>query len=130
MDIVGYHPSKKHLIHIEASADADTWAEREKRFKKKFDAGKKYVRSQVFPWLAKAIELEQWAVLWASDKNHKQVGGGKVVSQKNLYQIIAKDVYDAGSPVGNAMPEQFGLLRTMQYTLYWGVEGVQDIPTL
>ncbi len=121
LDVVGYHPGKKHLMHIEASVDAHNWAEREKRFKKKFDAGKKYIHSQLFPWLSEDTQLEQWAVLWASDMNHKQVGGGRVVPLWELYQIISKDVCKAGSPVGHAISEQFSLLRTMQYTLYWGV---------
>jgi hypothetical protein len=35
LDVVAFHPSKRHLVHIEASMDASSWAERERRFDKK-----------------------------------------------------------------------------------------------
>lgn len=97
LDVVGYHPIDNHLLHIEPSIDAHTWARREARFKKKFDAGKKYIISEIFPWLPHNNRFEQWAVLWASDKNHQEVGGGKVVPIRKLYQMIANDIVAHGS---------------------------------
>jgi hypothetical protein len=41
LDIVAFHPVTRHLVHYEPSTDADSWARREERFEKKFDAGKK-----------------------------------------------------------------------------------------
>ena len=119
LDIVAYHPVDKHLIQIEPSIDAHTWEKREQRFKKKFDAGQKHIISEIFPWLPHNKKFEQWAVLWGSDKNHSEVGGGKMVPIWKLYRIIAKDIIAIGPPAGNAIPEQFPLLRTMQYTLHW-----------
>jgi hypothetical protein len=43
LDIVASHPEKKHLVHIEPSSDAASWEARELKYKKKFDAGKKYI---------------------------------------------------------------------------------------
>lgn len=43
LDIVAFHPLTKHLVHIEPSLDANSWAVREARFKRKFDAGRKYI---------------------------------------------------------------------------------------
>ena len=63
--------------------------------------------------------FEQWAVLWGSDKNHSEVGGGKVVPIWKLYRMISEDILALGKPEGNAIPEIFPLLRTMQYTLHW-----------
>ena len=40
LDIIAYNPNTNHLIHFEPSLDADSWDKREKRFSKKFDAGK------------------------------------------------------------------------------------------
>ena len=119
LDIVAYHPIDNHLIHIEPSIDAHTWAKREKRYKKKFEAGRKYIIPEIFPWLPHNKKFEQWAVLWGSDKNISTVGGGKVIPVWKLYRIIAKDIIDIGPPAGNAIPEQFPLIRTMQYTLHW-----------
>jgi len=41
LDIVAFHPELKHLVHLEPSLDADSWAVREQRFSKKFAAEKK-----------------------------------------------------------------------------------------
>jgi len=43
LDVVAFHPVRKHLVHIEPSMDADSWAVREIRYKRKFNAGKKYI---------------------------------------------------------------------------------------
>jgi len=38
-----------------------------------------------------------------------------------MYRLIAKDIINIGKPEGNAIPEIFPLLRTMQYTLHWAM---------
>jgi len=119
LDIVAYHPINNHLFHIEPSIDAHTWKKREERFRKKFDAGKKYIISEIFSWLPHNKTFEQWAVLWGSDKNYPEIGGGKVMPIWKLYRLIARDIIALGNPEGNAIPETFPLLRTMQYTLHW-----------
>jgi hypothetical protein len=121
LDVVAYHPINNHLRHIETSLDADKWAKKEERFKKKFDAGRKYIIEEIFTWLPHNKRFEQWAVLWGSDKNHDKIGGGKVVPIWKLYKQIADDVMMAGSPAGHAISEQWPLLRTMQYTLHWAM---------
>jgi hypothetical protein len=52
LDVVAFHPHKKLLVHIEPSMDASSWDERERRYKKKFDAGRKYI-----PHLFQGLEL-------------------------------------------------------------------------
>jgi len=118
LDITAYHPTDEHLIHIETSIDSHPWERREYRFQKKFQSGQKYIIPDIFPWLPQDQHCDQWAVLAASDVNHSEIGGGKVVTIKKLYRMIAEDVMAAGNPRKNAIPEQFPLLRTMQYTLY------------
>ncbi len=44
LDVVGLHPSKQHLVHIEPSMDCHKWEKREQRFAKKFKIGTKVVR--------------------------------------------------------------------------------------
>jgi len=58
-------------------------------------------------------------VLFGSNKTHQEIGGGRVVPVWDLYRMIAKDILAIGKPEGYAMPEQFSLLRTMQFTFYW-----------
>src|SRR4051794_29527070 len=50
LDVVALHPGENRLVHIEPSLDADSWAERERRYLKKFDAGRKHIPS-LFPAL-------------------------------------------------------------------------------
>lgn len=125
LDIVAFHPESKHLLHVEPSIDAHKWEQRESRFSKKFEAGKKYIISEIFSWLPPSSEIEQWAVLWGSDKNYKTIGGGKVVPIWKLYAFVAKDVVSVEKTV--AIPEGFPLLRTMQFTLRWATaEKIQE----
>lgn len=120
LDIVAYHPVDNHLIHIEPSIDAQKWENRETRFRKKFDAGQNYIIKDVLPWIPHNKRFEQWAVLWASDKSYKEIGGGKVIPIWTLCQMIAHDIMTISNEVGNkTIPEQFPLLRTMQFTLNW-----------
>ena len=110
LDIVAYHPLDNHLMQIEPSIDAHTWEKREERFRKKFDSGRKYITSEILPWLPHNKRFEQWAVLCKSDRNHQEVGGGKVVPIRKLYRMIASDIMAVGDPARNVIPEQFPLL--------------------
>lgn len=79
LDIVAYHPKTKHLIHVEPSIDADTWEKRTQRFEKKFLQGRKYIFTDVFPWLKQEkTPLEQIAMLITSSR--KELCGAKVIS--------------------------------------------------
>jgi hypothetical protein len=74
LDIVAFHPGKKHLVHIEALMDASSWAEREKRFKKKFDAGRKHIPI-LFNGLDIPTNIDQIAVLVCKQAETKYFGG-------------------------------------------------------
>ena len=51
LDVVGYHPARQDLVHYQPSVAAHSWSMREERYKKKFDAGRKYIRQHLFAWL-------------------------------------------------------------------------------
>ncbi len=112
LDVVAFHPETKHLIHLEPSIDANPWDIREKRFTKKFNAGEKYIRNEVFPWVSKDIPIEQVAVLITS--THKELGGGKVKSIDEFTHEVVSEVEKQGKMRKNAIPEHFDLLRTIQ----------------
>lgn len=40
LDVVAFSPEKNSIVHVEPSLDADTWQERERRYAKKFRAGR------------------------------------------------------------------------------------------
>jgi len=43
LDVVAFHPTQRLLVHVEPSVDSDSWARRELRYAKKFEAGRKYI---------------------------------------------------------------------------------------
>ncbi len=113
LDIVALHPSTNKLLHIEPSMDADSWSKREQRYKKKFEAGRKYI-----PTLFKGIELpkeiEQIAILaFASKKNHLTLAGGKVILISEFLADIFSEL-KSQSISSNAISEQFPILRSFQ----------------
>lgn len=114
LDIVAYHPQTNHLIHIEPSIDAHSWATRENRFEKKFKFGREYIFKDVFPWLSKDTPLEQVAMLITSSR--KELCGGKVISIDEFTKQVISDVSKQGIMAKGAIPEEFDLLRTIQLT--------------
>lgn len=68
LDVLAHHPHTGHLIHLEPSLDARTWARREERFGKKFAAGRKYIFSDVFTWLDEQTPIDQVAMLVSHPK--------------------------------------------------------------
>ena len=119
LDIVAFHPEKRHLVHIEASLDADSWAEREKRFKKKFQAGRKHI-PDLFEGIELPDDIEQMAVLaYASKRSRQQVGGGKLVLASELLSEIFTHLKSKRLTRG-AISEHFPILRSFQFVVeYW-----------
>lgn len=103
-----------HLVHLEPSIDAHSWAKREERFTKKFGAARKYIFSEVFTWLDPSTEIEQVAVLISHPKGRDELAGAKIVSIDELAAEIREQVVECGIVAKNAIPEQYPLLRTLQ----------------
>ena len=114
LDLIGYNPMTRHLVHYEPSLDAHSWEKREQRFSKKFAAAQKYLLTEIFPWLPKDSKLEQFAVLPNPTKSRGQLGGGAVVGVDHLVGEIRSKVVACGVMAKNAIPEGFPLLRTLQ----------------
>ena len=113
LDIVAFNPQKKHLVHIEPSMDANSWAERERRFKKKFNAGKKHIPN-LFNGFKLPSHIEQIALLGFAGKKHPSyIGGGKVVVISEFLGIILKGIWSKSSSY-SIIPEQYPMLRTLQ----------------
>ncbi len=88
LDVVAFHPSKKHLVHIEPSLDAHRWDKREERFAKKFAAGRKHI-SKIFEGFDLPTDIEQIALLVLPSKgNRLTLGGGKLVTLAELLEEI------------------------------------------
>ena len=116
LDIVAFNPVSRHLVHVEPSMDAESWEKREQRFRKKFDAGRKYIPG-LFPGLKLPDEIEQIVILvFASKVNHPTLGGGKVTLASDLMREILEDLSDK-KIASNAVPEHHALLRMLQFVV-------------
>ena len=116
LDVVAFNASARHVVHIEPSMDAESWEKRERRFKSKFDAGRKYIPA-LFPGFDLPNEIEQIAILaLASKTNHPTLGGAKVLIVSDLLREIMEDL-SAKKIASGAVPEHHALLRTLQFVV-------------
>lgn len=114
MDVVVFHPGNRHLIHIEPSSDADSWETRERRYAKKFEAGKKHIPA-LFKGLMLPDQIDQVAVLvFGSKANHERLAGGKLILAEELIAEILTSLMHK-SIYSNAVSEQYPILRTLQF---------------
>jgi hypothetical protein len=113
LDLVALNPETRHLVHLEPSMDAESWETRERRFRKKFDAGREYIPG-LFPGIEVPGEIEQIAILVSASKaNHPTLGGGQVLLVSDLMREIMEELSDKKISE-NAVPEHHALLRTLQ----------------
>jgi hypothetical protein len=119
LDVVAFHPKEQHLVQLEPSLDALSWAKREQRYKRKFDAGRKYIPT-LFPGVTLPAKIEQVAVLvFASTVTRKTIGGGQILLVGDLLQQIFASL--RGKRVASAaVPEHLPILRSFQFVVeYW-----------
>lgn len=119
LDVVAFHPERKHLLHVEPSMDANSWAKREERYAKKFKAGRTYIPS-LFEAFRPLPEIEQIALFGFGGRGpHETLGGGRVVLLRDWMQDLLADLEQ--KPIAShAVPEQFVCLRTAQFVLHAG----------
>jgi hypothetical protein len=114
LDVVAFHPGKKHLVHIEPSMDSSSWEARTERYRKKFEAGRKYI-PQMFAGIDVPKDIEQIALFGLGSKaNNPTLSGGSVWLVADLLQQITK-VLRTRRVEKEAVSEQFPLLRTIQF---------------
>ena len=116
LDIVGYHPPSNTVVHYEPSIDALSWEKREARYLKKFQAGRKYIFTEVFSWLPPDTPLKQVAVFISRPREKSEIAGGILISIDELMREIRAKVVECGPMCRNAISEQYPLLRTLQMT--------------
>ena len=112
LDIVAYQPHTNDLIHCEPSLDAHAWEKRRSRYKKKFDAGRKRILSEVFTWLKPETPIRQIAIFPTATKEPFE--GATVLSVDQMTGIIRDDVMQCGVMAKKAISEFYPLLRTLQ----------------
>lgn len=101
-------------MHVEPSLDTYSWAEREERYSKKFDAGRRYIPS-LFPGLDLPARPEQIALLVYGARGERiGLGGGKIVLIREFMNDVFTSLRARRVSVA-AIPEEFPLLRTLQF---------------
>ena len=117
LDVVAFHPGIKDLVHIEPSTDASSWEMREKRYTKKFDAGRKYI-PEMFPGLLDDTTTpEQIALLvFAPRTQERSLAGGRVVHVSGFLAEIVQH-FKGFSMMSAGVPEGFPILRTFQFVV-------------
>ena len=120
LDVIAYNPETKHLVHYEPSVDATSWARREERFTKKFAMGRQHVLDipqLSFLTQAQVDSMEQIAVFPAVSAPHRDFLGGKAIGMDELMSTINQFVRERGPAASHAFPEQYPMLRTLQFAL-------------
>ncbi len=112
LDIVAFHPTHRHVVHIETSCDLRNLQDNERHFQAKFDAGKKYLH-RIFG-IADHLHIEQNALILESEETQMPtIGGGKVLLLRDFFGKILQEL--SSTDVSAAMvPEQWPLILTLQ----------------
>ena len=114
LDVVAFHPSKKRLVHIEPSTDAHSWEQRTERYRKKFEAGRRYI-PEMFKGIDIPDHIAQIALFALGSKaNNPMLSGGHVWLASDLLLEITKALRPLRIEKA-AVSEQFPLLRTIQF---------------
>ncbi len=118
-DGVGFQPEQRSLVQIEPSLDSDSWKEREARYFKKFEAGRKYIPG-LFPGMAIPKHIDQIALfVYGGGKSRERIAGGRVVFIRDFMEDIRAGIQHR-KVARAAIPQGLPLLRTLQFAAdYW-----------
>lgn len=117
LDVVAFHPSRAHLVHIESSMDALSWAKREERFRMKFEIGQKYIPN-LLVGLNIPATIECIAVIgMGKTETRTAIGGGRLVMIGSMMADIRACLKTKPIPT-DAVPEQFPMLRSLQFAAH------------
>lgn len=113
MDVVAFEPKDQVLIHIETSADSDSWDQRKTRFQRKFRSAKKHYKN-VFKW--NYAQVKQIAVVGYSEIP-RNVNFGRDISIMSIPKLMEeiKSEIKHINPTNAVIPEGYGLLRAIQF---------------
>lgn len=119
IDVAGFHPETRELVHMETSMDADSWTQRRKKFERKFAAAKSHYE-RLFPGF-EIKTVRRVAVVGTSERGQPDALGGDI-EVRSLPEFIRQieDGLRPSHPMKNAVPENLPLLRTAQFLVHWG----------
>lgn len=117
LDIVAFNPESGEIVLVEPSNDALSWIKREMRYERKFSLGKRFIPG-LFPKSQSRLDQIALLVYASKDAHGKELGGGRVCTIGGfLDEIWAKLLVKP--PRSGAVPENYPLLRTIQFVLHF-----------
>jgi len=113
LDVVAFHPLRRHVVQIEPSLDLLPLNEKEQHFELKFAAGRRYLHRLFGP--SSGLHIEQIALVLSSGQAHRHtIGGGRVLLVGDFVTQIMRQL--AGVDLAGALvPDQWPLIRTLQF---------------
>ena len=117
LDIVAYDPETTTIFHLEPSLGAEVGEKREKRFAKKFEAGRKYIQKDLFPWLPRETPIIQRAILTCAPRSGRTLAGAQVITVDEIILEIKQAVSRKGIAARAAISQHYPLLRTIQFVI-------------
>ena len=121
LDVLAYDPSNLTLLHVETSGDADSWAERKRRFLTKKFILKREEYEAILG--CKVSKIRKIAVVGYARSTKADLNWGQdieVVLIPDLMTQIAGKLRSQ-HPMQEAVPEGFPILRAVQTVLAYGV---------
>ncbi len=113
LDVVAFHPLHRHIVQIEPGFDLLPAEEKERHFRVKFDAGRKYLHRMFGP--PAGLHVEQIALVAVrSCGERRTIGGGRVLLVSELVTEILRRLAPL-DPCSAPIPEQWPLIRTLQW---------------
>jgi hypothetical protein len=113
LDVVAFHPGEKRLLHVEPSLDTYSWEKRERRYRKKFEAGRKHIPS-LFPGIDLPLPPRQIALFVYGGGRKGKLAGGEILLIREFLAQIWEGIKDRRMAAA-AIPEEYPLLRTLQF---------------
>lgn len=114
LDVIAFAPDKNRAIHVEASIDSSTWADREEKFQQKIQGAKTYFAETPYKWLHPDIELEHVAIFVNRPKRMPKLLNATLYSIDEFMAEIRRDVLNAGYVSRGAIPSVYPMMRTIQ----------------
>lgn len=117
MDVLAFRPETLTLLHVETSMDSDSWKKRRDKFQKKFLTAKPYYKKLFTFQINQIIKI---AIVGLSSPK-KSVNFKQGIIVKSVPDFIKEitGYLSRYSPLNQVVPENFPLLRAMQFTIHF-----------
>ncbi len=122
LDVLAYKPSSKTLLHIEISGDAESWAERKRKFLTKKFALSKEEYEEILE--AKIDGIHRKAIVSWSRSPKADLDWGGDIEVLTIPAFLSQIVSELRKRdfMSESVPEGYPILRTIQMTLKYGID--------